>query len=36
MELSKLEYIKSDEFNKEVNKHLTTYNRESRLKKLGI
>lgn len=36
MELSKLEYIKSDELNKEVNKHLTTYNRESRLKKLGI
>ena len=36
MELSKLEYIKSNEFNKEVNKHLKTYNRESRLKKLGI
>ena len=36
MELSKLEHIKPEELNKEVNKHLTTYNRESRLKKLGI
>ena len=36
MELSKLERIKSTELNKEVNKHLKTYNRESRLKKLGI
>ena len=36
MELSKLEYINADELNKEVNKHLTTYNRESRLKKLGV
>ena len=36
MELSKLEHIKAEELNKEVNKHLKTYNRQSRLKKLGI
>lgn len=36
MEVSKLEHIKPEELNKEVNKHLKTYNRQSRLKKLGI
>lgn len=36
MELSKLEHIKAEELNKEVNKHLTVYNRQSRLEKLGI
>jgi len=36
MEVAKLEYIKEGELSKEVNKHLITYTRDNRLKKLGL